>query len=133
MGVSALGVGTPGSPSTATVTIIDNDATTFQFSASTYTARNSSGSATVSVTLSRVNDPNGTFTVDFSTADISAVAGRDYEATSGRLTFAAGQTIQFVSIPLTAQTPGQPTRQFSVNLSNPSSRRGHRPAFERDR
>jgi hypothetical protein len=110
-----------GSPSTATVSILDNDARTFQFSASNYTVANSSGAANVTVAFSRAGDSSGTFTVDFATMDDSAVAGRDYTATSGTLTFGPGETSKAITIPIASQPAGQPTRQFEVVLSNPSS------------
>ncbi|MEY2508152.1 MAG: hypothetical protein QOH01_2481 [Verrucomicrobiota bacterium] len=110
-----------GSPSSATVTIIDNDARTFQFSSSTYTVANSSGAVNVTVLFSRATDPNGTFTVDFTTMDGSAVAGRDYTGTSGTLTFAPGETSKTITIQITPEPAGQPTRQFKVVLSNPST------------
>ncbi len=105
----------------ATVTIADNDATTFQFSSPTYAVNNSSGSATLTVTLSRLGNPNGIFTVDYATSDLTAQAGTDYTATSGRLTFAAGETSRTITVPLTAQPAGTPSKQFKVTLSNPSS------------
>ena len=46
------------------------------------------------VTLSRA--PSGTVTVDFATSDGTATAGSDYTATSGTLTFAAGETAKTV-------------------------------------
>ena len=110
-----------GSPSSATVTIIDNDARTFQFSASTYTVANSSGVVNAIVTFSRATDPNGSFTVDFSTADGSAAAGRDYVATSGTLTFGPGETSKSIAIQIMPEPAGQPTRQFKIILSNPSA------------
>jgi hypothetical protein len=109
------------SPSSATVSIIDNDARTFQFSSSNFTVANSSGAVNVIVNFSRATDPNGTFTVDFSTADGSAVAGRDYTATAGTLTFGPGETSKAISIQITPEPAGQPTRQFKVVLSNPSA------------
>jgi hypothetical protein len=109
-----------GSPSSATVTIIDNDARTFQFSSSNFTVANSSGAVNVGVTFSRAGDPNGTYTVDFATADGSAMAGRDYTATSGTLTFGPGETSKTITIQITPEPAGQPTRQFYVVLSNPS-------------
>lgn len=105
---------------TARVTIIDNDATTFQFSSPSYTARNSSGSASLTVTLSRVANASGTYTVDYFTSDLTAVAGQDYTPESGTLTFNPGETAKTITIPLTAQPVGQPTRQFRVTLANPS-------------
>jgi hypothetical protein len=105
---------------TATVTIIDNDATTFQFSSPTYAVNDSSGSAVLTVTLSRLGSDSGTFTVNYSTSDITAIAGRDYTAESGQLTFNSGESSKTITIPLTAEPVGEPTRQFRVTLSNPS-------------
>ena len=50
------------------------------------------------VTLSR--PPSSTVTVDYATSDGTAVAGSDYTATSGTLTFAAGETDKTVSVPV---------------------------------
>ena len=59
-------------------------------------------------------------TVDYATADASAVAGTDYTSAAGTLTFAAGQTTQNIHLvalpnPLHAQT-----KTFSVTLANAS-------------
>ena len=50
------------------------------------------------VTLSRA--PSGTVTVDYATSDGTAAAGSDYTATSGTLSFAAGETEKTVSVPV---------------------------------
>jgi hypothetical protein len=105
---------------TATVSVIDNDATTFQFSSSSYTVSNSSGNAVLTVTLSRLSNADGVFTVDYFTSDVTAVGGRDYAPQSGRLTFGPGETSQTITIALTPQEAGQPTREFRVSLTNPS-------------
>jgi len=110
-----------GSPSTATVSIIDNDARTFQFAPPNVTVSNSSGAVNLTVSFSRAFDPNGTFSVDYATMDGTAVAGRDYTANSGTLTFGPNQTTKTITIQITPQPAGQPTRQFKVVLSNPSS------------
>ncbi len=110
-----------GNPSAATVSIIDNDARRFQFSTTVYTVPNSNGVANLVVTLSRAGDNTSTYSVNFNTADDSAVAGRDYTATSGTLVFGPGETSKAISIDLTPQPGAQPTRQFFVVLSNPSS------------
>lgn len=117
MGAGAARIGS----GRATVTIFDNDATTFQFSSPNYTVNNSSGSATLTVTLSRLINPNGVFTVDYSTSDITAQAGVDYTPTSGTLTFGPGETSRTILVALTPQPTGTPTRQFRVSLSNPSA------------
>ncbi len=59
-------------------------------------------------------------TVDFSTEDNSAIAGSDYTATSGTLTFAAGSTTATISVPIAASTAVGSDKQFYVYLSNPT-------------
>jgi uncharacterized repeat protein (TIGR01451 family) len=63
-------------------------------------------------------------TVNFSTADggaTPATAGDDYESTSGSVTFAAGQTVQTVSVPVKADLEaGEGSETFLVNLSGAS-------------
>ncbi len=110
-----------GSPATATVTIIDNDATTFQFSSDTFTANNRSGVANATVTLSRVGDPNKTYSVSYDTSNLSALAGRDYRKASGKLTFGPGVSSRTISVPLIKQPVGSPTRQFRITLSKPTN------------
>ncbi|MDQ6808019.1 MAG: hypothetical protein M3Z64_01115 [Verrucomicrobiota bacterium] len=110
-----------GSPSSAVVTIIDDDARTFQFGSSNYGLANSSGVANVTVTFSRAADPTGTYRVDYATSDGTAVAGRDYARSSGTLTFQPDETSKTIAIQIAQQPAGQPTRQFQISLSNPSS------------
>src|SRR5205085_1415728 len=57
--------------------------------------------------------------VDFATADGTAHAGTDYQATSGTLLFASGQTTATISVPIIGNTILQSNRTFSVSLSNP--------------
>jgi Calx-beta domain len=58
-------------------------------------------------------------TVGYATANGSAVAGTDYVATSGTLTFAPGQTQQQVTVEVIGGTLGT-DRTFFVQLSDPS-------------
>ena len=62
-----------------------------------------------------------TVTVDYATQDESAVAGSDYTASSGTLTFAPGQTVANVPVVIDDQAGAQPTRRFTITLSNPSN------------
>ena len=57
-------------------------------------------------------------TVTYATSDISAIAGTDYTATTGALTFAPGQTVQNVVVPIIDASGARPTRHFAVTLSN---------------
>ena len=57
-------------------------------------------------------------TVDFATANGSAIAGNDYTASSGTLTFNPGITSKMVRVPILNDTVGEPTETFVLNLSN---------------
>ena len=70
------------------------------------------------VTLSRA--PSGTVTVDYATADGTATAGSDYTATSGTLTFAAGETEKTVSVPVLDDAHDEGSETLTLTLSNPS-------------
>src|SRR5437764_6930348 len=61
-------------------------------------------------------------TVHFATADGSAtVADHDYQAQSGTLTFAPGQTTLTISIVVYGDKKKEANESFFVNLSSPSS------------
>lgn len=60
-----------------------------------------------------------TVTVHFTTQDGSAVAGQDYVATNGVVTFAPGETSHIITIVVTADNPPEPDEQFSIVLNNP--------------
>ena len=70
------------------------------------------------VTLSRA--PSGTVTVDYATSDGTAAAGSDYTATSGTLTFAAGETEKTVSVPVLDDAHDEGSETLTLTLSNPS-------------
>jgi hypothetical protein len=56
-------------------------------------------------------------TVNFRTADGTAAAGADYQSVSGKLTFAAGQTVRTIAVPITGDRLGEPDERFTVRLS----------------
>jgi Zn-dependent metalloprotease len=68
------------------------------FSDAVYSVNEAAGSAVI--TVSRTGSTSGTATVDYATADGSAVAGVDYTAVSGTLNFADGQASQTFSVPI---------------------------------
>ena len=58
--------------------------------------------------------------MDYVTSDGTAtIAGNDYVATSGTLTFPAGVTTQPIPVPLIGDTTVEPDETFFANLSNP--------------
>ncbi|MEB3232910.1 MAG: Calx-beta domain-containing protein, partial [Leptolyngbyaceae bacterium] len=72
--------------------------------------------ATVSVNLSAAKDQ--TVTVDYVTQNGTALAGEDYQAISGTVTFAPGEVSQVIEIPINGDTIVEADEQFQVILSN---------------
>jgi hypothetical protein len=58
-------------------------------------------------------------TVDFATANGTAIAGSDYQSTSGTLTFSPGQTTRPISVTINGDISFESNEDFFVNLSNP--------------
>jgi len=75
------------------------------------------GTAALDFTVSLSSASTQTVTVNFATANGTAVAGADYQATSGTLTFAPGQTTKTVSVPVMGDRVGEFDKNFVVNLS----------------
>ena len=59
-------------------------------------------------------------TVAYSTSDGTAVAGVNYQATSGTLTFAPGQTQATINVSVLSNPAAAATTTFNLGLSNPS-------------
>ncbi len=89
-----------------------------QFSTSAYAASPTAGSATISVL--RTGNVNATFTVSYATSDGTAVAGVNYTATAGVLSFGLGQTVGIFTVPLSTSTPPSGTLTVNLGLSNPT-------------
>ena len=70
------------------------------------------------VTLDRSS--TGTVTVDYATSDGSAVAGEDYTAASGTLTFAAGESSKTVSVAVLDDVHDEGSETLTLRLSNAS-------------
>lgn len=61
------------------------------------------------------------FTVNFATLDSLAIAGEDYAATSGTLTFAPGETTKTFTVQILADNVEEYDEEFYIELSNPSA------------
>ncbi|MCY4638626.1 MAG: cadherin-like beta sandwich domain-containing protein [Acidobacteria bacterium] len=70
------------------------------------------------VTLNRASSE--TVSVDYATADDSAKAGEDYEAVSGTLRFAAGETEKTLHVPVLDDDIDEGNEKFKMRLSNES-------------
>ena len=110
---------TLGAFSTHTYTILDNDPLPSLSINNVTVTESDTGNvtATFAVTLSAAS--GRTVTVDYATADGSAVAGSDYNAASGVLTFNAGQTTQTITVVVRGDVLDEANETFTVNLSNP--------------
>ena len=58
--------------------------------------------------------------MDYATSDISAKAADDYTETSGTLTFAAGETVKAIIVPILDDGVYEDSERFSFTLSNPT-------------
>ena len=126
--VAALSAGdgyTLGDPARATVTVADDDEDNPAISTRRAIARETDDAVVFTVRLDR--RASHTVTVDYATADGpgvwagtgTATAGVDYTATSGTLTFAAGETLKSVSVPILDDVIDEGSEYFLLRLSNP--------------
>ena len=76
------------------------------------------GTLVFTVRLSEASDAS--VTVDYATADGTALAGQDYTAGSGTLTFAAGELEQTIQVAALTDRTDEGDETFTVSLSNPS-------------
>ena len=117
---------TVGAPSTATVTIVENEANpsgTIAFSAATYAFPNLNGAGTpnlLAITLARSGGTTGAVTVDAIVAGGSLTNGTEFTFTNPTpISFAAGATTATVNIQLNAISAGLPGT-ISLSLGNPT-------------
>jgi endo-1,4-beta-D-glucanase Y len=107
------------SRATATGTIRNDDAAALP-TISIADANKSEGNSGTSnlaflVTLSKASTTS--VTVNYATADGSATAGADYAATSGTVTFAAGETSKTVNVAVSGDAAVEPDETMAVTLS----------------
>ncbi|HEY9503653.1 MAG TPA: FG-GAP-like repeat-containing protein, partial [Pyrinomonadaceae bacterium] len=99
-------------------TIIDNDPVPIVNIEDSFAIEGNSGTTDI-LFLVRLSNPSfQTVTVDFGTANDSAIAGSDYVATSGTVTFAPGETEKSATVPYIGDTVDETAERFFVNLSN---------------
>jgi uncharacterized delta-60 repeat protein len=79
----------------------------------------SAASAVFTVTLSAASTQ--TITVHYATADGTAIAGKDYNATSGDLSFAPGETSKQIVVAIRGERLDEGDESFFVKLSNPTN------------
>ena len=100
----------------AVISIADDDTATPELAVSDVIVNEGDGSVTFTVT--RNGDSSGTSTVDYTTADGSAVGGSDYTAASGTITFEAGEVSKEVTVDITDDNVDDDGEDFTLSLSN---------------
>ena len=78
------------------------------------------GSGSVDFEVSLYPAQGGTVTVDYTTSDGTALAGEDYTATQGTLTFAPRETVKTISVPVIDDVTEDSDETFILTLSNAS-------------
>ena len=113
---------TIGSPGSAAVLIAGEASPaqqTVELADATDNVAQNAGSLTVSV--NRTGGSSGEVSVGYVTADGTAVAGKDYTATTGTLQWADGDgSAKMVSIPISNATPFSGNKAFTLQLTNAS-------------
>jgi hypothetical protein len=119
VGIQNPSAGTLGAPRTVLITILDDDtSSTLALSEATLTV--SEDATTVNLTVQRSGNTSGAASVAYATSNGTAIAGSDYTATAGTVTFAPGQITQTLAIPILNDPTVESNETFSVTLSNPT-------------
>lgn len=113
-------VGTDNSWGGGSTILLDNVLFTATYGPATFindvTISEEAGTATFTVSLNQVR--SGGFSVNYISADGTAIAGSDYTSVSGTLVFTglAGET-KTITVPILNNTYGENTENFFINLS----------------
>jgi aryl-phospho-beta-D-glucosidase BglC (GH1 family) len=113
-----------GAPSGATIadgiaigTILNDDVLPSLSMADVQATEGQSGTKLLVFTVTLSQPATGPVTVAFATRDGTALAGSDYDAQSGTLSFATGETSQTIAITLRGDTADEIDESFEIALS----------------
>ncbi|PYK31322.1 MAG: hypothetical protein DME57_04155 [Verrucomicrobia bacterium] len=103
---------------TADVTIVDNDFNrgTIGFASPIFSVNEAVGTA--NITLTRTNGSVGRVTVQYATANGTAVSPSDYRGTNGTLTFEPGQTTKTFAVSIVNDTASEFEEYLNLSLFN---------------
>jgi len=100
----------------ATATILDNDEPLPDANITTTSVAVDEDAGTASFTVTLSIAVAQTVTVDYTTSDLSAVAGEDYTTTTDTLTFNPNETAGTISIPIIDDTTDEADETFRLTL-----------------
>ncbi|MFS6826983.1 Calx-beta domain-containing protein [Cyanobium sp. ATX-6F1] len=112
-----------GVSSSVSLTNLDNDLPVLSLSSAQTMVEGLNTSVTYTVSLSSANPAGVTTTVSYATATANgtATAGFDYTATSGSLSFAAGETYKTITVALLNDNSYEADESFTLSLSAPTN------------
>jgi hypothetical protein len=91
-----------------------------QLSSSTYSGGEASGQQSITITVNRIGGSTGSASVNYATANGSATAGSDYTATSGTLSWPAGDASnRTFNVTVLDDAIVEGSQTFTVSLSAP--------------
>lgn len=111
LGTAAVGIGT----------ITDDDAAPVLTVGDVSLAEGNAGTTTFSFPFTLSAPSAKTITISYATANGTATAGTDFANAAGNVTFVAGETSKMVDVLVTGDTVPEPTRSFTLTLSNPQN------------
>ena len=117
-GAAGAGLGTP---NVHTVTILDDDTTPTLNVPNVSQAEGNAGTTTATFVATLAQALGRPVTVSYATANVTAQAGVDYQAASGTLTFAAGETTKSVNVLVNGDTLNERDDTYRVNFSGDAS------------
>jgi hypothetical protein len=109
-----------GNNTTVTFIIQDNEQPTLSIS-NVSQAEGNSGTTAFTFTVTSSNVIASVINVDYATANGTATAGSDYQATSGQLVIPAGQGSKTITVDVFGDGTQEPDETFFVNLSAPGN------------
>ena len=105
------------SDGTAQITILDDDSTSLSVGDIAITEP-SAGSMAATFRLTLSSPSESPVTVSYTTQDGTAVAGMDYQTTTGNLTLPPGTTSANLAVPVLADAVVEPVESFSLQLQS---------------
>jgi subtilase family serine protease len=118
LNVGSSATATAGIPAEAVGTILTNAPPALSISAAQVTESATAPVFYLPFEVDIAPSLTGAVSVNYATADGTAIAGKDYQATSGTLTFIPGRIQQFVNVPVYQQFIAQQDKTLTLNLSN---------------